>query len=181
MGRSGRADTGIILAGVAQFGPEQGSLIVKTYCDGVAARAGHDLVIEVTRWRATLEFDRVELTADPRSLRVREGMSGVKPLTEKDRDEIQRNIDAKVLHGKPITFSAAVINHGDRLDVDGALTIAGAERGTLAAVELSDGRATTTMTLRQSDWGITPYRGLMGALKVRDEIEVELDVRWPAP
>jgi hypothetical protein len=24
----------------------------------------------------------------------------------------------------------------------------------------------------QSDWGIKPYRGLMGALKVRDEIEV---------
>jgi hypothetical protein len=164
---------------VAQLGPRQGSLTVKTYCEGVAARAGHDLVIEVTRWEATLDSDRIELTADPRSLRVREGVSGVKPLTDKDRDEIQRNIDAKVLHGQPITFSGAVINHGDRLDLDGVLTIAGAERVMLAPMDLSDGRATTTMTLRQSDWGITPYRGLMGALKVRDEIEIEIDVRLP--
>jgi hypothetical protein len=31
----------------------------------------------------------------------------------------------------------------------------------------------------QSDWGIKPYRGLMGALKVRDTVEIDIDVALP--
>src|SRR4051812_48318294 len=93
---------------MAQLGPEDGSLLVKTYREGVAAKAGHDLVIEVTRWQATLDGDRVELTADPRCLRVREGLRGVKPLTVKDREQILDNIEKQVLRGQPISFSGTV-------------------------------------------------------------------------
>ena len=150
--------------------------MVRTYREGIAARAGHDLVIEVTDWHATLDGDRVELTADPRSLRVREGVRGVKPLTDSDREEIRRNIDEQVLHGDPIVFSGTAMDQGGRLVVDGDLTMAGATRAVLANVDMAGGRAAATISLRQSDWGITPYRGLMGALKVRDEIEVVLDV-----
>jgi hypothetical protein len=161
---------------MAQFGPENGSLVVKTYREGVAAKAGHDLVIEVTRWHAALDGDRVDLTADPRSLRVREGLRGVKPLTDKDREQIGRTIEEQVLHGEPIRFTGVVTEHADRLELDGDLTIAGATRPRLAAVTLAGGRATATIRLKQSDWGIKPYRGLMGALKVRDELDVVVDV-----
>lgn len=180
---------------MAQFGPENGSLIVKTYREGVAAKAGHDLVIEVTRWHATLDGDGVELTADPRSLRVREGLRGIKPLTDRDREQIHKNLEEQVLQGKPISFSGAVtvvkngepisfsgaaIDQADRLDFDGDLIMAGTRRAKLAGVNLADGRATATIRLNQSDWDIKPYRGLMGALKVRDELEIVLDVRLPA-
>jgi YceI-like domain len=136
-------------------------------------------VIEVTRWDASLDGDRVELTADSRSLRVREGLHGVKPLTDKDREQIEKTIEAQVLRGRPISFSGVVTNRSDRLDLDGDLTIAGTKRARLAAVDLADGRATATIRLNQSDWDIKPYRGLMGALKVRDEIEIVIDVRMP--
>jgi hypothetical protein len=33
----------------------------------------------------------------------------------------------------------------------------------------------------QSEWGIKPYRGMMGALKVRDTVEVVIDVALAAP
>jgi hypothetical protein len=33
--------------------------------------------------------------------------------------------------------------------------------------------------LAQSEWGIKPYRGLMGALKVRDSLEVVFDGSLP--
>ena len=33
----------------------------------------------------------------------------------------------------------------------------------------------------QTEWGIKPYRGLMGALKVRDEVEIVIEARLPAP
>src|SRR5918994_1572121 len=114
--------------GTHRFGPDNASLVVKTYREGVAAKAGHDLVIEVTRWEATVDAaaERVELSADSRSLEVREGLRGIKPLTDKDRREIRTNIDDKVLHEEPITFrSTAVRTAGERLVVEGDLTIAG--------------------------------------------------------
>src|SRR5688572_14269638 len=99
-----------IATGTHELGPDNAMLRVKTYREGLAAKAGHDLVIEVTRWRATLnvaeDFARssVELSADPDSLQVREGLRGVKPLTDKDRAEIRKNIDEKVLGREPIGF-----------------------------------------------------------------------------
>jgi polyisoprenoid-binding protein YceI len=160
-----------------KLGPDNATLHVHTYREGVAAKVGHDLVIEVTRWEATVEGDSVELTADPRSLEVREGHRGVKPLTDKDRDEIRRNIDEKVLHGNPIEFrSSAVRRDGGKLTVEGELTMGGNTRPLSARLDVDgQGRATGTIPLTQSDWGVKPYRGLMGALKVRDDVEIVID------
>jgi polyisoprenoid-binding protein YceI len=175
-----------IAAGSHRIGPEGGSLVVKTYREGLAAKAGHDLVIEVTRWQATIDAaaGTVELTADPRSLEVREGVRGVKPLTDRDRAEIRGNIDDKVLGGQPIEFRSSAVRMPDgpgRLAVDSELTMAGRTRPVAAQLDVGgDGRVTGTIALTQSAWGIKPYRGLMGALKVRDEVEIVVDVRLPA-
>ena len=40
-----------------------------------------------------------------------------------------------------------------------------------------DGHVTGTIPVTQTAWGIKPYRGLMGALKVRDDVEVVIDAR----
>lgn len=162
-----------------RLGPESGSIVVRTYREGVAAKAGHDLVIEATRWEATFDPETIELTVDAGSLEVREGLRGVKPLSERDRREIRRNIDEKVLRAQPIVFSSrAVERSGSRLVVEGELTMAGRTEPLTAQLDLApDGRVSGTIALRQSAWGITPYRGLMGALKVRDDVEVEIDVR----
>ena len=164
-----------------RLGPDNASLHVLTYREGVAAKVGHDLVIEVTRWEADVQPDAVELTADPRSLAVREGRRGVKPLTDRDRDEIRRNIDEKVLHGKPIEFrSTALRRDGAQVSVEGELAMGGATRPVAARLDVgADGRAGGTIPLTQSDWGIKPYRGLMGALKVRDELEVTIEAPLP--
>jgi hypothetical protein len=162
-----------------RLGPQSGSIVVRTYREGVAAKVGHDLVLDVTRWEATFEPETIELTADPRSLEVREGLRGVKPLTDKDRAEIRRNIDEKVLGAEPIAFrSSGVDRSGGRLSVQGDLTMAGNTRPVTAQLDVDPGgRITGNIALRQSAWGIKPYRGLMGALKVRDEVDVEIDVR----
>ena len=43
-----------------------------------------------------------------------------------------------------------------------------------------DGSVSGTVSVTQSEWGIKPYRGLMGALKVRDDVEVVIAVRLPS-
>ena len=145
-----------------EVGPADATLTVKTYREGVAAKVGHDLVIEVTRWSAKIGDDgAVELSADPRSLEVREGLHGAKQLSDRDRREIHKNIEQKVLGTQPIEFRGAA-------DGSGELTMAGATRPILVERTPEGGR----VTLTQSEWGIKPYRGLIGALKVRDDVEV---------
>jgi polyisoprenoid-binding protein YceI len=159
-----------------RVGPDNASLHVLTYREGVAAKVGHDLVLEVTRWEATVEEGSVELTADARSLEVREGRRGVKPLTDRDRDEIRRNIDEKVLRGQPIAFRSRAVRREDAaLTVEGDLSIGSATRPVTARLDVAGGRVTGTIPLTQSAFGIKPYRGLMGALKVRDEVELAID------
>jgi polyisoprenoid-binding protein YceI len=168
--------------GTRSLGPDNASLQVKTYREGVAAKAGHDLIIDVMRWDATVEVAddpagwTVELNADPRSLEIREGLHGVKPLTDKDRLEIRKNIDEKILGGSPIQFrgsSVRLADDGGRLTVEGELSMAGSTRPLTAHLSVQDGaRISGAIPVKQSAWGIKPYRGLMGALKVRDEIEV---------
>jgi polyisoprenoid-binding protein YceI len=174
-----------LASGIHRLGPDNASLQVKTYREGVAAKVGHDLVIDVTRWDATVDLTAwtVELNADPRSLQVREGLRGLKPLTDKDRSEIHRNIDGKVLQGQPIAFrsTAARLSEADgRLVVEGQLTMAGTTRPVTLQLDAgADGRVGGTIPLTQSDWGIKPYRGLMGALKVRDSLEIVLHAHLP--
>ena len=177
-----------IPTGTHRLGPDDASLEVRTYREGVAAMAGHDLIIGVTRWDATLEAAadpagwRIELNADPGSLEVREGLRGVKPLTDRDRVEIRKNIDTKVLGREPIRFSSSAVRPGDggRVAVEGELTMAGRTRPVALELTHGDGGALTgTVSLKQSDWGIKPYRGLMGALKVRDDVEVVVEATLP--
>lgn len=179
-----------IRAGTHRIGPDSGRLEIRTYRDGVAARVGHDLVMEVTRWSAVLEVgaggvpSAIGVDADGGSLEVREGVGGVKPLSDRDRLEIRRNIDEKVLRGAPIAFrseAVALARGGGVVAVRGALAIGDATRPLEAELLLSDdGRVTATIRLTQSAWGITPYRGLMGTLRVRDEVDVVIGIRLPA-
>ena len=161
---------------------------MRTYREGVAQRVGHDLIIDVGEWEATAEvgadgtLSAVRFEADPRSLQVREGLRGLKPLTDRDRGDIRKTIDEKILGGRPIVFRSTAVEPADGgLAVRGELELAGTTRPTsFDLTAAADGRVHGTLPVTQSEWGIKPYRGMMGALKVRDTIEVVLDVRIPS-
>ncbi len=180
----------VIQPGVHKLGSDNATLQVRTYRQGLASKAGHDLVIEVTRWEATVSVGEdwagstVELTADPRSLEVREGLHGIKPLRDKDRADIRETIDTKVLRGQPITFRSTDLKPaaaGAALSVSGDLAMAGTTGPVSFQLTFSpDGRVAGVVVVTQSDWGIKPYSAMMGALKVRDTVEVVLDAGLPA-
>ena len=93
---------------------------MRTYREGVAQKVGHDLIIDVERGRRPLRSARMArcppfgLNADPRSLRVREGLRGVRPLTDKDRADIRKTIDEKILRGQPIVFRSTAVEPSRR-------------------------------------------------------------------
>ena len=111
------------------FGPENARLTVRTAA-GAAAKAGHDLLIEVTAWSGTLDPDgdpAVTLSADPRSLRVLEGTGGMQTLDEDDRAGIEQTIDDEVLRGATIEFRSTRFD-GLPGRVEGELELAGERR-----------------------------------------------------
>lgn len=156
-----------------KLGPSNGSLRVKTTRQGVAAKAGHDLTIEVGSWEATLDTDGAapsfELEADGGSLKVVDGHGGAKPLSDGDR----KKIDKDVLGGKPIRFKTTGPGTGD-------LELAGTTRPATFDLKIGDdGTFSGHATVVQSEWGIKPYSAMMGALKVADEVEIAVAGKLP--
>jgi len=173
-----------------ELGPDNGSLTIHTKRAGMAAVAGHDLVIEAGQWHARLSLEQAQLRAevDATSLVVRDGTGGVKPLSESDREEIRKNLRQKILkteQNPAITFESTGGRalDGHRWQFDGNLTIAGATMPIQVPVEAdADGtRLHATVTVVQSRFGIKPFTSMMGALRVADEVEIRVEATAPSP
>jgi hypothetical protein len=163
------------------FGPENARLTVRTKRVGAASKAGHDLLIEVTSWSATLDLGgdpAATLTADASSLRVLEGTGGVMALDDDDKAGIAKTIDDEVLKGTPIEFRSSAVERGADgapTRVEGELELAGRRHPISFELTAADGRLTGTAVVKQTDWGMKPYTALFGTLKVADEVEVAID------
>jgi polyisoprenoid-binding protein YceI len=181
-------------AGSVTLGPQNGTITVRTYREGMAKRVGHDLALEVTNWSATAAINRddpassdVKATLDLRSLEVREATGGVKPLSNGDRKDISKNLEKTLnLSSYPeVTFASHSIDAdgGHRLRLNGNLTLSGATRPVSVDLNLEqqDGgeRLTGTVTVTHSDFGVKPYSGFMGTLKIKDAVEIDFDVKLP--
>jgi YceI-like domain len=199
--------------GTYRLGPDAGRVIIKTTRAGLAARVGHDLSIDVTRWSADItvpggtalaetalaetgadEIGADELSAatvtaelDLGSLVVREGTGGARPLSASDRRDIESTM-RKILGsgsgsgsgGRPAaaTFrSTRVIPSSVGGAIEGTLTLNGRSQPVrLQLTSPAPGRYRGAVTIVQSAFGIKPYTGFFGALKLRDEVVAEFEV-----
>ena len=172
-----------------RLGPEHGTLSLRTGRNGAAAKAGHDLLIRATRWEATLVIGEdaatssLALDVDGGSLRVIEGTGGMKALSDSDKADISQTIDDEILKRQPVVFRSTQVRptaDGGGLSVEGDLTLLGETRPLSFDVALAgDGRLTADAVITQTHWGITPYSTLFGALKVNDDVRVEIEARLP--
>lgn len=160
--------------------------MLHTSREGLAARVGHDLTISVDDWTGVIEADqdieqsRIDVSADLSSLRVLSGTGGAKPLSEKDKREITANA-GKALAGaedsqaKYVSTSIAVSGSGGV--VHGELTINGRTRPVdLSVDDLGGGRYKGAATIVQTDFGIKPFSGMFGALRLADDVGVSVEV-----
>jgi hypothetical protein len=174
-----------IQPGTHKLGPSNGTLRVKTGRTGAAAKAGHNLVIEVGSWEATLvagpEFS-ITLDADGASVTVVDGSGGAKSLSDDDKGDIKKTIDKDVLKKKGIEFRSSSVTPNDdgSLAVTGDLTLLGTTSPVDFTLAVDDaGKLAGSCTVTQSNHKIKPYSALFGALKVVDEVEVEIDATVP--
>lgn len=185
------------MTNTVEIGPSQGALSVHTYRSGVAGKVGHDLRIEATRWQGTLTVAPDDLTAaggrvvvESASLRVKEGTGGAKALSDKDRADIEKTMHTKSLltdQHPEIVFEATGVTGSapGTVGVDGQLTLLGVSKPVHLDVTVEAGddgrlRCAGRGTVTQTEFGIKPYSGFFGALKVRDEVDVRFEIEVPA-
>jgi polyisoprenoid-binding protein YceI len=177
----------LLPSGTHRIGPANARLRVHTTRTGAAAKAGHNLEIEVELWKATLVVGddlaqtTLELTADGSSLHVIEGHGGVSDLGEDDKANIKSTIDDEILRGEQVRFrSTQVSANGEGLHIDGDLTLAGTMHPVSFDVTTDgNGGITANAVVTQTRWGIKPYSTLFGTLKVGDDVQIKLDGRLP--
>jgi hypothetical protein len=191
-----------------QLGPESGRLTLRTYRSGLAAQAGHDLTIDVIRWRADIDAPARNFTAaapavpnpagphsgnapgalnatiDLTSLAIREGRGGLVPLTDRDRRDILGQARKQLDTGRypEATYSATTFtpDSSGSGTINGTLTLHGQSRPLrLQVARTGDGQYRATGTVVQTQFGIKPYSGMFGALKLRDDVEIEITVTMP--
>jgi polyisoprenoid-binding protein YceI len=179
-------------AGRHQLGTDRGRIVLHTSRDGVAAQAGHDLTIEVSRWSGDLTLSDdlspadLAVRIDLGSLIVREGTGGLKPLTDRDRREILVTAQKTLGCDRHPEASFAAEKFEPAADgggvIVGTLTLAGVARPLrLQVSKAGPGSYHAATTVVQSEHGIKPYRGFLGALRVRDAVDVDVDVDLSEP
>jgi polyisoprenoid-binding protein YceI len=176
-------------SGDYSIGPANGKLTINTFVGGMGAKMGHDLVLEAKDWDGTAHIDAadpaassVQVTVKSGSLEVVGATGGLKPLTDKDKEDIAVNLKKtlQTRQAPQITFrSTAVTGNPPKTSVEGDLTIVGRTRPVTLELTVDDTPEGTQITgqtrFQQTDFGIKPYSKL-GALKVKDEVEMHLDL-----
>jgi polyisoprenoid-binding protein YceI len=176
----------------------QSSITIQVYRAGALAAFGHNHVIECRAvngsvWlaepreqsRFELEFPVEGLIVDDPAARKSAGPDFASVPSNKDREGTRTNmlgpaqLDAA---RSPLirVRSRSIRGAGPRYDVTAEVTIRGRASEVQFPVEVAEGasglRVTGELGIRQSDLGLTPFRALGGALKVKDELRIAFDV-----
>jgi len=154
---------------------------VKTGKAGLLGFAGHGHVVRARAWSGRIVYyptspadSRVDVVVPVDSLEV------VTPPDTAEIRKVTETMRSEVLHPDRyplITFvSTTVTPADDGLEVDGRLTIVGQTRDVAVVVHVEAAgdtlRATGSFSVKQSDFGIRPYRGgPAGTVRVADRVE----------
>ena len=148
---------------------------------------GHDLTLRVNDWQCVAQVASgtpvsATVTMDLSSLEVLRGEGGLKPLSSGDKRKVLEGA-AKTLGDRSARFVTTSI--APEWVLSGELTLHGATRPHAVEVIVVDEdeqlRITGRTSVRQTDFGITPYAQAMGSLRVGDVVQVLVEVVVPRP
>lgn len=150
-------------------------LTVLTFKEGLLSRVAHDLklVTEQVEVHRSGEAVTVSIAAD--SFRVRcamkRGREDHRALSASQREEIEVIIAETILDAArhpTVRFSGEIRDEV----LSGTLTVRGVSQPVSLPWRITGGEAIGEITLDQRRFGITPYRAMMGALKLKPELRV---------
>lgn len=178
--------------------PEKSELVVRTFKDGLAAKLAHDHVVKAGAFdgevffdpehpensRVKIVVDATRLIVDNTAMRHRYGVPGF--VSEGDLEKIRAAMVSEeqlwVEKHKTIEFVSTKVKRNEDLTytVTGDFTLRGVTRPVKMTVMIDtfgDGlRGIGKVRLKQSDFGYEPYEAFLGAVKVKDEIVLHVNL-----
>jgi hypothetical protein len=168
-----------------KYDENQVECLVYTFKDGLLSKIAHDLKIKVAGAQVDLQPAAVRAEFDASSLRVltpmKDGQDNPAALSESDKAKIAEQIVDDVLHAKrypkALFVSRSMTPRADGgYDISGDLTLHGVTKPLNVRSELRGGRQVASIEIHQPDFGITPYKAMMGTLKIKPSVRVVLSV-----
>lgn len=158
---------------------------VFTFKEGLLSPIAHDLRIKITRFSVQVDdaSGAVTATFDTSSLLIdmpmKNGEENPTALNDSDKAKIAGQIREDVLHsGKhpEARFqSKSVTKQADGgYALEGDLTLHGVTKPLSAKTTPSGGKQQLDFTLHQPDFGITPYKAMMGTLKIAPDVKIRI-------
>jgi hypothetical protein len=164
-----------------------GRIKVFTFREGVLSAIAHDLLLRLERFELSHDGALVEGRFWPESLVVEGAMDhgrlSAGALDAGQKAEIGRNIREQILHtdahpeARLRARVTADATQAGAHKVAGTFELLGSSRAIELVVHARDGRLRGEVELRPSDWGIKPYRALLGAIRLADRVRVRFDLR----
>jgi hypothetical protein len=160
---------------------------VFTFKEGLLSPVAHDLRLRITRFSLDVDAAATSVVAkfDTNSLVVdcpmKDGAENPSALSESDKQKIAGQIRDDVLHSskhpEAVFRSRTVAARGDGgYDLEGELTLHGVTKALAAQTQLVAGRQQLELRLNQPDFGITPYRAMLGTLKIQADVTIRITV-----
>jgi polyisoprenoid-binding protein YceI len=168
-----------------KYDQSQAECLVFTFKEGLLSKVAHDLKIRVTRFNADVTSDSVRAEFDLRSLRVveamKEGNENPGALSDADKAKIAEQISNEVLHAgqhpTAVFSSRSITSRADGgYSIAGELSLHGVTQPIRAETRSEGGRQVASIELHQPTYGITPFKAMMGTLKVKADVIVRLSV-----
>jgi len=169
---------------VPRFAGNEAACSIVAFKDGMFSRAGHDVKLEAGTVVVEVEDGKVTAIVDARSIRpvcaMKDGREDRAALSARDLETIRGYVENDILavaRYPEIRFeSTTFARQGDALAVDGRLTLRGRTRPVRARVERRNDRWITRVMIRQQEFGIRPFTALLGGLKIKPDVQVELSI-----
>ena len=159
---------------------------VFTFKAGLLSALGHDLRFSAGQVTAELTEGRVVANVVVRSLTLDGQMKGRAPepvaVGARDAAQIMESLGAtlRVQSFTEARFEGSVSSSGEaRVSVEGELTLAGQTKAVTLRFDVASGSATLDWEFAPSHWGIPPFKGLGGALKLQDRVRVRVQLALP--
>lgn len=170
-----------------RYTQNEAEALVFTFKDGLLSKVAHDLKIRINRF--SLELDpatpRISGEFDPSSLTVvnavHDGVEDPKALSDADKEKIGSQVQKEVLetdkHPKASFTSTQVTRKPDGgYSIKGDLTLHGSTRPLVAEARVEGNRQVVEVELNQPDYGVVPFKAMMGTLKVKPVVRVRISI-----
>ncbi|HET9953735.1 MAG TPA: YceI family protein [Polyangiaceae bacterium] len=159
----------------------QGTIHVFTFKEGVFSAVAHDLRIRLDRFDISLEGQAVRAELDLTSLAVEGPMeNGVLQANAYDagkRADVEKAMHGDVLRTKQhpkAVYAGTAAPSGSGFRVQGQLELAGQQAPLAFDVTNDNGTYRASFELKPSQFGIAQYKALLGAIRLKDVVRVEL-------